>query len=152
MISSALIDLNGNYISDADDSVTGVVPFYADQAGDAEPKTLEPVGYTVGVPLTVTGLYKPKFDLSAWQTYQDAIYDAQEAYIAALDEWQAKGRIVEDQPVYTAPAQPGDLWQEGLTPEEIAELTQPSAPSEGDKLRQRLKDLELVITELMLGN
>ncbi|MGG1639851.1 hypothetical protein ACIFQM_00870 [Paenibacillus sp. NRS-1782] len=159
MKSVAKVNTNGLYLEDelVDDAYSGVVPFYvlpdnADQDADTEPTTSEPVGYTVGVPITTPGLYKPRFDLAAWVAYQDAVYEAQEAYIAALDAWKTKGRVAEDQPVYVAPKQPDSLWAEGLTPEEIAELTQPSAPSEGDKLRQRLKDLELVITELMLGN
>ncbi|MMZ47262.1 hypothetical protein D1872_88990 [compost metagenome] len=152
------VNTDGFYLEDevVDDAFSGVVPFYArpdDQDEDTEPKTPELVGYTVGVPITTPGLYKPKFDLAAWRDYESSVYEAQEAYIAALDNWQAKGRIAEDQPVYVAPKQPDKLWIEGLTPEQIAELTKPATPeqSETDLLRQRLSDLELVLTEIMLG-
>ncbi|PNQ81970.1 hypothetical protein [Paenibacillus sp. F4] len=152
------VNTDGFYLEDevVDDAFSGVVPFYAqpdntDQNEDTEPTTPELVGYTVGVPITTPGLFKPQFNLAAWRAYESAVYEAQEAYISAMGEWQAKGRVAEEQPVYVAPKQPEKLWIEGLTPEQIAELTKPATPSEGDKLRQRLKDLELVITELMLG-
>ncbi|KAF6618250.1 hypothetical protein HFE03_03370 [Paenibacillus sp. EKM102P] len=154
------VNIDGLYIEvvEVDDAFSGVVPFYAqpdntDQDEGAEPKKPELVGYTVGVPITTPGLYKPKFDLAAWKTYESAVYEAQEAYISALDDWQAKGRAEGEQPVYVAPKQPNKLWIEGLTPEQIAELTKPATPeqSETDLLRQRLSDLELVLTEIMLG-
>ncbi|TQS01384.1 hypothetical protein [Paenibacillus ottowii] len=152
------VTTEGFYIEDKlmDDAFNGVVPFYAqpdDQDEDTEPTTPELIGYTVGVPITTPGLFKPRFDLAAWKAYESAVYEAQEAYIAALDEWQSKGRAEGEQPVYVAPKQPDNLWTEGLTPEQIAELTKPATPeqSETDLLRQRLSDLELVLTEIMLG-
>ncbi|ODB61372.1 hypothetical protein [Paenibacillus polymyxa] len=157
MKSVAKVNKDGLYLEDelVDDAFSGVVPFYAESVGEqgdiVAPQKPEIAGYTVGVPNTTPGLYKPRFDLAAWETYQATVYEAQEAFIAEWHDWKTKGNGVGEQPIYVPPAEPV-LWTEGLTPEKIAELTQPSAPSEGDKLRQRLKDLELVITELMLGN
>ncbi|MEC4566784.1 hypothetical protein L8C07_12580 [Paenibacillus sp. CMAA1739] len=153
------VNTDGLYLEDelVDDAFSGVVPFYAESVGEqgdiVAPEKPELVGYTVGVPITTPGLYKPKFDFAAWKAYESAVYEAQEAYISALDDWQAKGRVAEEQPVYIAPKQPDNLWTEGLTPKEIAELTKPATPepSETVLLRQRLSDLELVLTEIMLG-
>ncbi|MBY0024566.1 hypothetical protein H7K28_15250 [Paenibacillus polymyxa] len=152
------VNIDGFYLEDelVDDAFNGVVPFYAqpdDQDENTEPTTPELVGYTVGVPITMPGLFKPRFDLASWKVYESAVYETQEAYITTLDDWQAKGRVEEERPVYVAPKQPDNLWTEGLTLEQIAELTKPTTPeqSETDLLRQRLSDLELVLTEIMLG-
>ncbi|MDN4085981.1 hypothetical protein [Paenibacillus polymyxa] len=154
------VNTDGFYLEDAlvDDAFSGVVPFYAqpdstDQDEGTEPKEPELVGYTVGVPITTPGLFKPRFDLASWKVYESAVYEAQEAYIAALYDWQGKSRIPEEQPAYVAPKQPDKLWTEGLTPEQITEITKPATlePNETDLLRQRLSDLELVLTEIMLG-
>ncbi|ALA41374.1 hypothetical protein ABE82_07515 [Paenibacillus peoriae] len=147
------VNTHGLWIDDelVDDAFSGVVPFYAqpdniDQDEDTEPKTPELVGYAVGVPITTPGLYKPRFDLAAWETYQAAVYEAQEAYIAALDNWQSKGRIAEDQPLYVAPKQPDNLWIEGLTPEEIAELTKQPEPQ--PKLREELTNTQVAMADM----
>jgi hypothetical protein len=157
MKSAAKVNTNGLYLEDelVDDSFSGVVPFYAESVGEQgevlTPTQSEPAGYTVGVPVNTPGLYKPRFDLAAWQVYQVAVYEAQEAYISALDEWQAKGRVVENQPVYVAPKQPDNLWTEGLTPEQIAELTKPTEQlSELDQLRASNEAMQLAIAELTM--
>lgn len=143
------VNTDGLYLEDelVDDAFSGVVPFYDQQDADAEPTTHEPVGYTVGVPLTVIGLYKPKFDLAAWQAYEGAVHEAQDAYIAALGEWQAKGKDAGEQPVYVAPEQPKRLWTEGLAPEEIAELTKRPEPSQ-PKLREELANTQVAMADM----
>ncbi|PNQ78858.1 hypothetical protein [Paenibacillus sp. F4] len=153
MKSAAKVNTNGLYLEDAlvDDAFSGVVPFYArtnntDPAADTEPTTPEIAGYTVGVPITTRGLYKPRFNLAAWETYQAAVYEAQETYIAALNDWQAKGRVAEEQPVYVAPKQPDNLWIEGLTPEEITELTKQPEPQ--PKLREELTNTQIAMADM----
>ncbi|PPQ49139.1 hypothetical protein C5G87_07120 [Paenibacillus peoriae] len=152
MKSAAKVNTNGLYLEETlvDDAFSGVVPFYAESVGEqgdiVAPEKPELVGYTVGVPITTPGLFKPRFDLAAWQTYQSAVYEAQEAYIAALDEWQAKGRIDGEQPVYIVPKQPDKLWIEGLTPEQIAELTKQPEPQ--PKLREELTNTQMAMADM----
>ncbi|WP_342419865.1 hypothetical protein [Paenibacillus sp. FSL H8-0168] len=151
------VNTNGLYLEDelVDDAFSGVVPFYAqpdnDQDEETELKKPELIGYTVGIPITILGLYKPKFDLAAWKAYESAVYEAQEKYIAALNDWQANGRAAGEQPVYVAPKQPDNLWTEGLTPEQIAELTKPTEQlSELDQLRASNEAMQLAIAELTM--
>lgn len=129
------VNTDGLYLEDelVDDAFSGVVPFYAepepvvfdpDQAQqpeapeDEEEVEQEIAGYLVGVPVP-SGLFHPRFDLAAWEAYQDTVQDvAQETF--------------------------PDLWVEGLSQEEIDELTkpQPDEPSELDLLKQRLAESE----------
>ncbi|ETT33266.1 hypothetical protein [Paenibacillus sp. FSL R5-808] len=142
----------GLYLEDAlvDDAFSGVVPFYAEvepqapvvpEEAEQEPapedeqpeETPEPeiAGYIVGVPVK-PGLFIPRFDIAAWEVYQDDLQDAESDYRQAYDEWQT---YPEDErgepPAYVAPEMP-TLWIEGLTPEEIEEITrpQPQEPTE----------------------
>lgn len=145
------VNKDGLYLEDevVDDAFSGVVPFYAqpdEQDENTEPTTPELVGYTVGVPITTPGLFKPRFDLAAWKAYESAVYEAQEAYISALDDWQAKGRAEGGQPVYVAPKQPEKLWIEGLTPEQIAELTKQPEPQ--PKLREELTNTQIAMADM----
>ncbi|WP_058830695.1 hypothetical protein [Paenibacillus polymyxa] len=151
MKSAAKVNKDGLYLEETlvDDAFSGVVPFYAqpdDQDADTEPTTPEIAGYNVGVPITTPGLFKPKFNLAAWKAYESAVYEAQEAYIAALDEWQAKGRAEGEQPVYVAPKQPDKLWTEGLTSEEIAEITKQPEPQ--PKLREELTNTQIAMADM----
>ncbi|KGP80076.1 MULTISPECIES: hypothetical protein [unclassified Paenibacillus] len=130
------VNTDGLYLEDelVDDAFSGVVPFYADPEPvvfdpEAPEQPVEPdvpeedeeevdreiAGYIVGVPLPA-GLFRPRFDLAAWEAYQDA--DPQESF--------------------------PELWNEGLSQEEIDELTkpQPEEPSEMDMLQQRLIEAE----------
>ncbi|MEK5418212.1 hypothetical protein [Paenibacillus sp. FSL L8-0708] len=161
------VDLKGFYIEDVepDDSFTGAVPIYAqpepeeapelpedEEEIEDEPDTPEEpeqpreiIGYLVGIPLP-TGLYHPRFDLLVWNAYQDAVLEAQSDYADELHDWReqwAEGEEQGPEPVYTPPAQPDNLWIEGLTPEEIAELTKPSEATELDRI-----GAELVLREL----
>nr|WP_145403478.1 hypothetical protein [Paenibacillus xylanexedens] len=131
------VNTDGLYLEDelVHDAFSGVVPLYADpepvvfdpdQAEqvptpdeDEEEVEQEIAGYVVGVPVPA-GLYHPRFDLVAWEAYQD---DVQEA------------------PQKTLP----DLWMEGLSQEEIDELTktQPAEPTELEMLKQRLAESEV---------
>ncbi|MEB4781438.1 hypothetical protein P5G60_06730 [Paenibacillus jamilae] len=153
MKSAAKVNKDGFYLEDelVDDAFLGVVPFYAQpdsaaQDEETEPTTPEIAGYNVGVPITTPGLYRPKFDLTAWKAYESAVYEAQEAYIAALDDWQGKGRVLEEQPAYVAPKQPEKLWIEGLTPEQIAELTKQPEPQ--PKLREELTNTQIAMADM----
>jgi hypothetical protein len=133
-------------------------------------------GYTVGIPVP-PGLYHPRFDIPAWLTYEaefnQKLIEAQNAYEQLSkeaqavfqklhDEWQNKPENERgDEPVYfaqtfTAPERrdPTTFWSEGLSAEAIKELTQKAEqqPSETDQLKQRIADLEVMLTQLMLGS
>lgn len=133
------VNTDGLYLEDelVDDAFSGVVPFYADPEPvvfdpeapeqpkepdvpeeDEEEVDREIAGYIVGVPVPA-GLFRPRFDLAAWEAYQD---------------------VVQTEPQESFP----DLWGEGLSQEEIDELTkpQPEEPSEMDMLQQRLIEAE----------
>ncbi|WP_439412699.1 hypothetical protein [Enterobacter ludwigii] len=158
------VNTDGLYIEDTivDDAFSGVVPFYAEiipqppadpDEAEQEPapeveqptETPEPeiAGYIVGVSVT-PGLYRPRFDLMAWEAYQDDLQAAEADYRQAYDEWQALPEEERGEPpAYVAPEMP-PLWIEGLTPEEIEEITrpQPQEPTEVDLLKERLAAAE----------
>ncbi|WP_334072475.1 MULTISPECIES: hypothetical protein [Paenibacillus] len=142
------IDTNGLFIEDviADDAFSGVVPFYITPDAEDTDKTPEPihVGYTVGIPVT-PGLFRPRFDLEAWEAYQDELFAAEEAYKVAYNEWSVQSEDERGEPpVYVAP-EPPTLWGEGLTPEEIEERTRPNPqePSATDLLGAELTSMKL---------
>lgn len=111
------VNIDGLYIEDTivDDVFSGVVPFYAllsepreseqDEKGSGDPEEIQPemAGYTVGIPVPL-GLYLPKFDLKGWNSREEG--------------------EVKDSSSY---------WIEGLTKEEIEELTKPR-PQETNSL------------------
>ncbi|MGG1641460.1 hypothetical protein ACIFQM_09235 [Paenibacillus sp. NRS-1782] len=134
------------------------------------------VGYTVGIPVP-PGLYHPRFDIQSWLTYEaeysQKLLEAQNAheqlnkesqasFQKLHDEWQSKPENKRgEEPVYFPPnfttperKDPTTFWSEGLSDEEIKELTQKTEqqPSEADQLKQRIADLEVTLTQLMLGN
>ncbi|WP_336759450.1 hypothetical protein [Paenibacillus sp. USHLN196] len=141
------VNTDGLYLEDelVDDAFSGVVPFYADPEPvvfdpEAPEQPVEPdvpeedeeevdreiTGYIVGVPVPA-GLFRPRFDLPAWEAYQD---------------------VVQTEPQESFP----DLWGEGLSQEEIDELTkpQPEEPSDLEKLKQEnilLKAQNAALTE-----
>ncbi|MDY8022850.1 hypothetical protein [Paenibacillus polymyxa] len=133
-------------------------------------------GYTIAISVP-PGLYHPHFDIQGWLTYEaeynQKLIEASNAYEqlskkvqAAFqklhDEWQNKPENERgDEPVYfaqtfTAPERrdPTTFWSEGLSEEAIKELTQKAEqqPSETDQLKQRIADLEVALTQFMLGN
>ncbi|MGW8957538.1 hypothetical protein [Paenibacillus sp. NPDC055715] len=135
-----------------------------------------PAGYTVGI-IVPSGLYHPRFDIQGWLTYEaeydEKLLEAQNAYEQQSkepqasfqklhDEWQSKPENeCGDEPVYlaqtfTAPERrdPTTFWSEGLSEKAIKELTSKTEqqPSEADQLKQRIADLEVTLTQLMLDN
>lgn len=135
-----------------------------------------PAGYTVAIPVP-PGLYHPRFDIQGWLIYQaeyaEKLVEAQNAYEQLSkeshasfqklhDEWQSKpenergDELVYFAQTFTAPERrdPATFWSEGLSAEAIKELTQKAEqqPSETDQLKQRIADLEVTLTQLMLGN
>ncbi|WP_431785750.1 hypothetical protein [Paenibacillus lactis] len=142
-----IVNKDGLYLEDTlvDDAFFGVVPFYITPEADPEAEeTPEPViaGYTVGIPVT-PGLFRPRFDLAAWEAYKDVVTSAEDAYNAAYAEWsklpeEERG----DPPIYVAPEQP-TLWIEGLSPEEIEEITRPQ-PQEPTELELLSEEVEVI--------
>ena len=111
------VNTDGLYIEDTivDDAFSGVVPFYAplsepreseqDEKSSVDPSEIQPeiAGYTVGIPVP-PGLYLPKFNLKGWNSREEGEERDQSSY-----------------------------WMEGLTKEEIEELTKPH-PQEANPL------------------
>ncbi|WP_194166131.1 hypothetical protein [Paenibacillus glucanolyticus] len=164
------VNTGGLYIEDTivDDTFNGVVPFYmeiepqppadpdeAEQETDPEDEqpeeTPEPeiAGYIVGVTVT-PGLFMPRFDITAWEAYQDDLQEVESDYRQAYDEWQAQPEEERGEPpAYVAPEMP-DLWIEGLTPEEIEEITrpQPQEPTELELLAAVVEGIQQQNTQL----
>ncbi|MNW57374.1 hypothetical protein D3C74_351720 [compost metagenome] len=69
------------------------------------------------------GLFRPRFDLMAWEAREEDDTSDKSSY-----------------------------WGEGLTPEEIEELTKPREPTELELLRSENTELKLAITELAEAN
>ncbi|MEC0257653.1 hypothetical protein [Paenibacillus lautus] len=168
------VNTDGLYIEDTlvDDTFSGVVPFYSHMEQgipDGLPQTVrngteledEPSnksepnisGYIIGIPVP-PGLFRPCFDLAAWNAYETALTAAHDSFQQALSKWQA---LPEEQrgdlPVLKSPPQP-TLWIESLTPEEIEELTkpQPVEPNEMDRLGTEMVARELEALELRKQN
>ncbi|MBO2942817.1 hypothetical protein JJQ72_02305 [Paenibacillus sp. F411] len=172
------------YIEDviADDAFTGVVPIYtpinpkppADPAQNlTEDEELEKsteteiAGYIVGVPLA-PGFFRPRFDIVAWQAYQDDLIAEEKKYSAAYSEWASLPEEERGEPPQQTLPELPNLWIEGLTPEEIEEITrpQPEEPTEVELLSAKLEEIrqqnagqqeaiensELGIEELMTAN
>lgn len=168
------VNTDGLYLEDVivDDAFNGVVPFYSEvKPSPVEPDATEQeganrdgqqpavvpepviVGYVVGIPVS-PGLYHPRFDLPAWNNYQAALDRADIAYQTAFEEWSRQpeeGR--EEAPQYVSPEQP-KLWTEGLTPEEIEEITknQPQEPTDLEVLKERLAEAEARNVQLVEEN
>lgn len=164
---------NGLYLEDTlvDDTFSGIVPFYSNmqkgildvltttenvtQTEGEAPNDSETniAGYIIGIPVT-PGLFRPRFDLAAWNGYQAAITAAQDSFQQALSKWQALPEEQRgDMPVLESTSQPA-LWIEGLTPEEIEELTkpQPEEPTEVDRIGTEMVARELEAMELRQQN
>ncbi|MEK4878941.1 hypothetical protein [Paenibacillus sp. FSL R5-0908] len=161
MKEAIITDMNGLYtdVTIVSDTEFGVTPLYEIPTSEYDHdtpanETPEPVlvGYRVAVPVPA-GLYKPHFDLVAWNAWQDVVLEAQSDYADELHDWReqwAEGEKQGPEPVYTPPVQPDNLWVEGLTPEEIAELTKPGELSEIEMLKKEnmlLKAQNNAITE-----
>lgn len=166
------VNTHGLYIEDTlvDDAFSGVVPFYShmeqgepdvfttiDATGSEDEPSNEDEsnisGYIVGIPVT-PGLFRPRFDLAAWKAYETALTAAQDSFQQALSEWQALPEEQRgDMPVLESTPQP-TLWIEGLTPEEIEELTkpQPQEPNELDRIGSEMVTRELEALELRQQN
>jgi hypothetical protein len=143
------VNTDGLYMSDiqVDESFFGVSPLYADQV-EEENIPPKPVGYSVGIPIKMEGLYKPKFDLLKWDKYQEDVNAAQEAYASALDEWEKNGSSKDEMPLYNHPEQPENLWSEGMSQAEIDELNK---KSEDNSLEDRMSDLEKAFADFVMS-
>ncbi|MCV4233415.1 hypothetical protein OHJ21_19715 [Virgibacillus sp. LDC1] len=167
------VNIDGLYLEDTlvDDTFSGVVPFYSNMEqgppdvltttegvtkadGEAPNESESNIsGYIIGIPVT-PGLFRPRFDLGAWKAYESAVSAAQDSFQQALSKWQAFPEEQRgDMPVLVSPPQP-ILWIEGLTPEEIEELTrpQPVEPNEMDRLGSEMVTRELEALELRQQN
>lgn len=126
------VNIDGLYLEDTlvDDAFYGVVPFYADPpvkepelpsevdaaVMDEPEEEIEPEIAGYIVGIPVPpGLYLPRFDLVAWELIEGDLSD------------------------------PSEFWEEGLSAEEIEELTkpQPQEPTPTDLLGEELTAMKL---------
>ncbi|MGC6584754.1 hypothetical protein ACPV3A_07230 [Paenibacillus sp. Dod16] len=173
MKAAPIVNIDGLYLEDTlvDDTFSGVVPFYSNMhhgildvltttenvtqpEGEAPNDSESNIsGYIIGIPVP-PGLFRPCFDLASWNAYESAVSAAQNSYHEALSDWQALPKELRgDMPVRETPLQPA-LWIEGLTPEEIEELTkpQPEEPTEVDRIGTEMVARELEVIELRQQN
>lgn len=157
------VNIDGLYLEDelVDDAFSGVVPFYAETvpqptvdpdedeqetAPEVEQlgETPDPViaGYIIGVPVK-PGLFRPRFDIPAWEAYQDELQAAESAFREAYDEWQAQPEDERGEPPTYVPPEMPTLWVEGLTLEEIEEITRPK-PQEPTELELLAEEVEVI--------
>ncbi|WP_438432339.1 hypothetical protein [Gorillibacterium sp. sgz500922] len=145
MKEAIITDTSGLYVDVTltSDSDLGVTPIYetpAPDEPDAEPAEPVLTSYRVAIPVT-PGLYKPRFDLAAWEAYQAAITAAREDYAAAYAEWSTEDEETRGEPPMFTRPEPPTLWLEGLTPEEIAALHPEPQPSETDAIHLAIAEL-----------
>lgn len=143
------IDTNGFYVEPelVTPDTNGVIAIYETPTlyDMEEQESPEPVlvGYRVAIPVP-PGLYKPRFDLAAWETYNAP---------------QVHEQDVNGQPV-PLPRPDVQLWVEGLTQEEIDAIRDAPQPEtdfqkigrleqEKQALEQRLQATEGAILFLM---
>lgn len=167
------VNTDGLYLEDTlvDDTFSGVVPFYSymEQGIPDVLTTTEEVkkpevespnesesnisGYIIGIPVT-PGLFRPCFDLAAWNAYESAVSEAHVSFQQVSSGWHTLPEEQRgDMPVLESPPQP-TLWVEGLTQKEIEELTrpQPQEPNEVDRLGSEMVARELEAMELRQQN
>ncbi|WP_079914721.1 hypothetical protein [Paenibacillus sp. 32352] len=165
MKEAIIIDLNG-YITDVTlvtDNVTGVFPIYKQSGPKDNFESVETfkdtvleqelVGYTVAIPVP-EGLYKPRFDLAAWELYNQRL----DLVARGEFELETDGCETVNKP---KAQQIATFWVEGITPEELAAIRnqQPSETdtekitrleAEKEDLKARLGDMELVMAEILM--
>jgi hypothetical protein len=141
------IDLDGFYVEPelVPLDTNGVTEIYEPQLtgpGEGEePEQPELVltGYRVAIPVT-QGLYRPKFDLVAWELYNvPQEYERDEVGELVLDEY--------DQPI-PIPKPEVQFWIEGLTQEELDEIRNRAIPkTTEEKLQDATKEISLLSAE-----
>lgn len=141
MKEAIIVGLDGRYQEAylVPDEQTGVTPLYEDRppAEEGGEPTEIIVGYIVAEKVP-EGLYQPRWDFAAYDGYQTALADAQEAYREAYAAWVLQGMDEQDRPNYEAPEAPA-FWVEGLTQAEIDAIKNaPQKPSP----EQRIAELE----------
>lgn len=151
MKEAIIVDTNGYFIDVmlVADEETGVTEIYetieADSATETGPAVFEQrlVGYRVAIPVP-PGLYKPRFDLAAWEASQ-----AQQGPSEPVTDGEGNTAIPQPQQPEFA------YWVEGLAPEEIEAIrTRPAEPdpmerlrAENEALKNRLQQAEAISAE-----
>lgn len=124
------IDLGGFYVEPelVPITATGITEIYETPVPVPEEELPESVlvGYLVAVPVP-SGLYKPRFDLAAWQTAVAAYDDVMDDYRSALAAYDPESE--EEPPQPPAPIDLQSFWVEGLTPQEISDIVNAPRPS-----------------------
>ncbi|MNC28951.1 hypothetical protein D3C75_771820 [compost metagenome] len=127
------VNTEGLYLEDSvvDDTFSGVIPFYAnlqkailstetdDTDNQEQAGEVEIAGYIIGIPV-LPGLFKPRFNISSWEAREEGGTSDLSSY-----------------------------WIEGLTPQEIEELTKPNPqePSELERLQMELTNTQIALTD-----
>lgn len=141
MKEAIIIDLDGKYQEPTIvvNEQTGVTPIYAaiePPEGDEEPSDPRITGYIVAERVP-EGLYMPRWDLAAYDGYQEVLTAAQVAYEEAYAAWsQQDVKTRGDAPTFVPPERP-PFWIEGLTQEEIDAIhNTPQTMSDAERIAQ----------------
>lgn len=149
MKEAIIVDLNGHYVEPelVSPDTYGVSEIYESSTPVEEGLESEQVlvGYRVAVPVP-SGLYRPRWDIPAWQAALTAFDVALNAYNDALDAYDPEGGVPKPQP--PEPINLAAFWTEGLTQAEIEAIHNvPRPPTQEERIAQ----LELDNLNLMLA-
>lgn len=152
MKEAIITNIDGYFVEPTlvDDTVTGVFPLYrAVEVEEDEEPHQELYGYQVAVPVPA-GLYKPRFDLAAWEAAVEAYDDAMQDYSAAMAAYDPDGE--DDPPTRPSPVDLTAFWVEGLTQAEIDAIRNaprpPTTEDRVDELETENINLMLALTEV----
>jgi hypothetical protein len=146
MKEAILTDLNGYYVEPelVPLETEGVTEIYSTPAPTEEAPHPEAalIGYRVAVPVP-PGLYRPRFDVTAWRAALNDYAAAMDAYHVAIAAYDPESGGPQPQP--PKPIDARAFWVEGLSQAEIDALRTAPQP---ETLEQKLARLESTTQQL----
>jgi hypothetical protein len=150
------VDLDGYLVEPPDaehvplDS-NGVTEIYEPQETDPEEAPeLVLTGYRVSIPRPPgLRLYKPRFDLVAWEAYKARVAAMQDALMLWLQTPEDERDPIPPIATPDNPGDPSDCWVEGLTQAELDEIA--NRPPYVDPVTQKINQLESESVDTMIA-